>query len=161
MINEEKYFVYKHITPEGKVYIGRTKDLKGRWRESKYVGCSLYPFIEKHGWDNIQHIVVAEFDNKEEACLLEDKLIMEERELGRCINKIRSGLIENDKQKYGKQYYIENKEILNKKRVVYYEKNKDIFREKRKKYYENNKEKERERGRKYYQSKKQQKLTTP
>ena len=67
-----------HITPSNKRYIGITsKDLEERFGSN---GC-LYRnqifgrAISKYGWDNIEHIVVAQNLTKEEAKILEIKLI--------------------------------------------------------------------------------------
>ena len=59
---EEKYSVYKHTSPNGKVYIGITKrSLNDRWRNGN--GYKKNPHfwkaIEKYGWDKIKHEIIA------------------------------------------------------------------------------------------------------
>ena len=72
------FTVYMHITPSNKRYIGITsKDLSERFGSN---GC-LYRnqifgrAIKKYGWDNIEHIIVAQNLTKERAKKLEIELI--------------------------------------------------------------------------------------
>lgn len=71
------YTVYKHITPDGKVYIGATKqEVNRRWQNG--IGYKTQPFwkaIEQYGWDNILHEIVADNLSEEDAHLLEQKTI--------------------------------------------------------------------------------------
>lgn len=63
------YSVYMHLTPNGKRYIGITScSIKERWKNNGlgYKGQVFYRAIQKYGWDNIQHIVLAE--NLSEDC---------------------------------------------------------------------------------------------
>lgn len=72
-----KYYVYIHISPNGKRYVGlTTQRLSRRWRNG--LG---YPdnkhftrAIVKYGWDNFQHIVY-QVDTKQEMFYLEKYLI--------------------------------------------------------------------------------------
>lgn len=57
----ENYKIYKHTSPNGKCYIGITKqELTERWRGGDgYRNCTaFYRAIEKYGWDNIEHEVI-------------------------------------------------------------------------------------------------------
>lgn len=68
------YSVYIHKFPNNKVYVGITQqDVKLRWKGvyNRYFTRA----VAKYGWDNIEHLVVAEVDNREEACILEKKFI--------------------------------------------------------------------------------------
>lgn len=74
------YTVYKHICPNGKIYVGITcKDPKRRW--NKGLGYKkqdyFYKAILKYGWDNITHEILYEKLSKEEAENIEIKLIKE------------------------------------------------------------------------------------
>ncbi len=74
------FTVYLHITPSGKRYYGITsRPVKKRWNHgSGYVKNEyFYRAIQKYGWDNIQHEIVAEHLTKEQACALEKSLIKE------------------------------------------------------------------------------------
>lgn len=73
-----KYKVYKHTCPNGKVYIGITQQrLTKRWNNGQ--GYVLNPYfskaINKYGWNNIRHEVLFEGLSKEEAELKEIELI--------------------------------------------------------------------------------------
>lgn len=74
------YMVYIHKTPSNKYYIGITCNGINRW------GCDgngyknnphFYRAIQKYGWDNIEHIIIAEHLSKEDACEMEINLIAE------------------------------------------------------------------------------------
>ena len=77
MNNEKGYCVYKHTTPNGKVYIGQTcKKPNERWSNGYgYKNQMFYKAIEKYGWDNIIHEVVCSNLTKEEADQKEIELI--------------------------------------------------------------------------------------
>lgn len=67
---EKRYIVYKHITPDGKSYIGATStSTQRRWQGGTNYKTS-YRFneaIQKYGWENIRHEVLCEGLTKEEA----------------------------------------------------------------------------------------------
>ena len=170
---ENNYSVYQHVTPDGMYYFGQTQNVEKRWSNNgeRYKETSLYPYIEKFGWDNIQHIVLFKDQTKENALWIEDFLIETAREDGVCINKKRSGNVskeegynknqmkylreqnhENEVRKQ-KQYYEQNKDKIRE----YYEQNKDKIREYQRDYREQNKDKIREYDRQRYQRKKLEK----
>lgn len=83
------YKVYKHTSPSGKVYIGITcQEVNKRWKNG--LGYETQPAfhraIQKYGWDNIKHEVLAEGLSKEQAQQMEIDLIAQyhsnEREYG-------------------------------------------------------------------------------
>lgn len=72
------YTVYQHIFPNGKRYIGVTRNsaekrwgYKGRNYKSQVVGRA----IEKYGWDNIKHDIFCVCDTKEQAEKVERFLV--------------------------------------------------------------------------------------
>lgn len=72
------FYVYAHISPSKKLYIGITKNISNRWRKNGVGYCSNTAFwraIQKYGWDNFQHIVLLDGLSKEEACECEKYLI--------------------------------------------------------------------------------------
>ena len=77
--DSEMYFVYMHKLPNGKVYIGITgkEDPKDRWHN----GCGyknnkrFFNAIIKYGWDNIDHLILAEGLSLEDAEKMEVELI--------------------------------------------------------------------------------------
>ena len=134
---EKNYSVYDHITPDGMHYYGTTNNIKERFRPSKYKTTSLRPYIEKYGWENIQHIVLFENQSKEDALSIEDSLILSGWEKGNCINQQRSGYVSKEED-YNKQYYEDNKDKI-------------------KQYREDNKDKIKQYNRQRYQRKKEEK----
>ena len=155
---EKLYIVYVHITPDGMHYYGVTNNIKRRWSSNgvEYRGTSLYPYIEKFGWDNIKHIILFENQSKEDALKIEDSLITTAQEDGVCINKKRSGNISKEEgyNKNQMKYLREqNHENEVRKQKQYYEQNKDKIRQ----YYEQNKQQKREYQRQYRERKKLEK----
>lgn len=74
----KNYCVYMHTCPNGKVYIGITKQppMK-RWKGGsgyKY-NAHFYSAIKKYGWNNIRHEVLYENLVQDEACSIEEFLI--------------------------------------------------------------------------------------
>ena len=71
------YTVYMHVSPSNKRYIGITSQKpKQRWKNGTgYKGQVFYNAIEKYGWNNIEHIIVAQGLSEEEAKWLEIELI--------------------------------------------------------------------------------------
>jgi group I intron endonuclease len=74
MACENEYYVYKHTTPNNKVYIGITKQNPNRrWRNGHGYSDSVLFFnaIIKYGWVNITHEILKEGISFEEANELE------------------------------------------------------------------------------------------
>lgn len=72
------YTVYMHICPNGKVYIGITKQkVKRRWGNGTNYANNKYftNAIKKYGWENIQHKILYENLSKEQAEQKEIELI--------------------------------------------------------------------------------------
>lgn len=63
------YKVYVHIFPNGKKYVGITRQkTKKRWQNGKgYQGQFVYNAILKYGWNNIKHEILYTNLTKEEA----------------------------------------------------------------------------------------------
>lgn len=73
-----EFCVYEHITPSNKRYIGITKQTpEKRWKNgSGYKLCTAFNrAIQKYGWDNITHNIIASRLTKDEACKLEQYYI--------------------------------------------------------------------------------------
>ena len=161
---DKKYVVYQHVTPDNMYYFGQTQNVERRWSNNgaEYKRTALQPYIEKYGWENIQHIVLFRDQTRENALFIENFLIETAREDGVCINKQRSGLISKEEgyqKNQSKQYYEQNKQQIREQHKQYYEENKDKFKE----YYEQNKEQikqyyEENKGKikQYYEENKQQ-----
>ena len=72
------YCVYMHISPSGKKYVGITsQNPNKRWKNGKGYKENLYftNAINKYGWDNFEHIIVAKGLTEDEAKWLEIELI--------------------------------------------------------------------------------------
>lgn len=87
------YTVYKHTSPSGKVYIGITVQAPAkRWGRggAGYAHCPYFrAAIQKHGWDNIEHEILAEGLTREQAERLEVELIAKHKD--HCYNIDRGG----------------------------------------------------------------------
>ena len=107
-MEEKTYSVYIHKvnTENGPLYYtGVTKNIKQRWIPSLYKDTSLWFYIEKYGWENIEHVTIFETDNREMAIKTEDMLICGYAALGRCVNRKRSGhIVTSDKKAYTRKY---------------------------------------------------------
>ena len=145
---KNNYSVYQHVTPDGMYYFGQTQNVEQRWKGNGagYKGTALYPYIEKFGWDNIQHIVLFKDQTKENALWIEDFLITTAQEDGVCINKKRSGNISKEKD-----YYRDYDQKRSKKRRGY---QREYYREYREKNRDNYREYQREYQREYYEQNK-------
>ena len=159
---ENNYVVYQHVTPDKMYYFGQTQNVERRWSRNgaEYKGTTLQPYIEKFGWENIQHIVLFRDQTRENALWIEDFLITTAQEDGVCINQQRSGLISKEEgyqSEYQQHYYEQNKQQIKEQQKQYYETNKDKKREYNRQYYEKNREKRLEYNRQYYQRKKLEK----
>ena len=102
------YKVYIHKFPNGKAYIGITKqEPKIRWGGGNgYVRNEyMHRAIKKYGWENIEHIILFDGLSEEDACEIEKSLIKKyrtnEKEFGYNIESGGqcSNLAESTKQK--------------------------------------------------------------
>lgn len=77
--NEKNYILYLHISPSGKKYFGITGEKKPEYRWKNGNGYKdnqhFWKAIQKYGWNNIEHIILANDLTKEDACLFEQILI--------------------------------------------------------------------------------------
>ena len=156
---ENNYSVYQHVTPDGMYYFGQTQNVEKRWSNNGalYKGTALYPYIEKYGWDNIQHIVLFREQTRENALFIEDFLITTAQEDGVCINKNRSGLVSKEEGYELEQRrlrYQKNREKELEQNLEYYQKNRDEILEQRRLRYQKNREKKLE----YYQKNREKRL---
>lgn len=85
------YCIYKHTSPSGKVYIGQTcrKNLQKRflYMGIGYKDCPYFwNAIQKYGWNNIKHEILAEGLTKQQADKYEKNLIKQYKDLGISYN---------------------------------------------------------------------------
>ena len=104
----ENYKVYIHKFPNGKAYVGITRqEPKVRWGGGNgYVRNEyMHRAIKKYGWENIEHIILFDGLTEEDACEIEKSLIKKyrtnEKEFGYNIESGGqcSNLAESTKQK--------------------------------------------------------------
>jgi len=78
-----QYLIYKHTSPSGKSYIGRTNNLVRRDRIHRTTsGCpAFHSAIQKYGWDNFIHEILCDGLTLEEANECEEFMIKEHRTL--------------------------------------------------------------------------------
>ena len=72
------FCLYKHTSPNGKVYIGITcQNPTERWGKGKGYNKQFlfYRAIQKYGWENFKHEILFKNLSKEEACQKEIELI--------------------------------------------------------------------------------------
>ena len=78
-MDSNNYYVYMHVFPNDKIYVGITsKEPKKRWLKDGYGYRNqqlVYSAIKKYGWNNIQHIVIARNVSYESAKNIEIDLI--------------------------------------------------------------------------------------
>ena len=74
------FTVYKHTSPSNKVYIGITsRDVKERWNYGYGYSTNshFWSAIQKYGWENFKHEIIATNLSEQDAYDLEIKLIAE------------------------------------------------------------------------------------
>lgn len=72
------YTVYMHIFPNGKVYVGITRqNPEIRWQKGNGYARNpiMYRAIKKYGWENIEHKILFKSLSEEDACAVEIETI--------------------------------------------------------------------------------------
>lgn len=71
------FYIYVHTVPNGKMYVGQTKDIVSRWYNGEgYVNNrEFYKDIQIYKWNNIKHEIIAQVEDRETALRLEAVLI--------------------------------------------------------------------------------------
>lgn len=88
------YVIYKHTSPSGKSYIGQTRNIEQRNASHKIPSSKCTAFrnaIQKYGWDNFTHEVLADDLTLEQANVYEEQLIAEHNTLAPHGYNLRSG----------------------------------------------------------------------
>lgn len=77
----KKYILYKHLFPNGKVYIGITSKANAelRWRNGRGYQTQrcIAQAIAQYGWDNIKHEILATNVPEDEISILEQQTIQQ------------------------------------------------------------------------------------
>lgn len=124
---KNNYTVYMHISPSNKRYIGITGvRVERRWQKNGDGYKSqqyFYRAINKYGWDNFQHIIIARGLDKETAEWLEIELIREwnttNKEYGYNVllgGNATNGLYGELNGMYGKKHTKETREKISESR---------------------------------------------
>lgn len=156
------YTVYLHQCPDRTAYVGvTTLEPELRWKNG--IGyknhSSFYDQILFFGWNNIEHIILGQTTDKDEALMLEDMVITMLQAEGRCLNTNKSGgkaCSKERKREYNKQYNEANAEHLKELHKRYYEVHKENISERNKHYREANAEHIREQKKQYREAHKEQ-----
>jgi len=75
-MDDSGFSVYKHTSPNGKVYIGITgRNPEKRWKSGYAHNSHFHSAIKKYGWDNLKHEIVFCGLSEEEAKKSETELI--------------------------------------------------------------------------------------
>lgn len=89
------YTIYKLIAPNGKIYVGQTCNVNNRFSQYKSLSCKaqklLYHSLIYYGWDSFIKEIVDVGLTKEEANILEIKLIAENKALKTSLNILIGG----------------------------------------------------------------------
>jgi hypothetical protein len=127
---------------EGYVYFGSTKQkyLCSRmnehraayklWKNGKEIGkCQSFDIFDKYGVENCKIILLENVNANSK-----DELVSREGFYIRTLKCVNKYIPDRKIQEYKKEYYEQNKEILNKKKKEYYEQNKEQIHKDRKEY---------------------------
>lgn len=128
---KNSYTVYMHVSPSNKRYIGITRmKVERRWQKNGDGYKSqqyFYRAINKYGWNNFQHIIIAKGLNKETAEWLEIELIKKwnttNKECGYNVllgGNATNGLSGELNGMYGKKHTKETKDKIRKSRTGKY-----------------------------------------
>ena len=112
-MEDRKYWVYTHTTPDGMVYVGmsRVKYTSQRWNPRLYKNISLEHYIKLWGWENIKHRVIKTGLTEKEARFLEEEMRDFCKTNGVSINIRKSGnQYDVGKKEYKRNWQIENRE---------------------------------------------------
>lgn len=104
--------IYRHIFPNGKVYIGQTcQKPEYRWGNGKGYKTSPFIFnaINKYGWDNIEHQILFSNLDQLNADIIEEDLIYYYKQIGKSYNLATGGKVNR-----GWKYSEESKKKLSK-----------------------------------------------
>lgn len=159
-----KYIIYAHVSPTGKIYIGRTsKTLEmrsGKCGQKYKNNKDFYSDIKQYGWDNFTHEILEVCDTEEESMELEIKYIQKydscdpQKGYNKSIGgyPCNKGLTEEEKkrrQRLASKRWIEN----NKERFLATNRKRESSPEYKKKKNEYNKTEKRRRHRTEYMKK--------
>lgn len=105
---DKPYYIYIHTCPNRKAYVGLSKSPKQRWNNGEgYKGNKeFYNAIQRYGWENIKHEIVAESNYGWVARGIEKKLISKYKKNGRAYN-----IVNEEKPAYVSQRKIPLKKV--------------------------------------------------
>lgn len=83
------WILYEHVSPSGSIYVGITsQNIKVRWQNGRgYSKCKVFKrAIDKYGWSNFQHNIIASNLGEQTAKNMEKDLIKFYKEQGKSYN---------------------------------------------------------------------------
>jgi len=119
---ENSFCIYRHISPNGKSYIGQTNNIVRRNKEHKCIGiknpvCPLFAkAVSKYGWDSFKHEVLQSNLTLHEANTLEEFYIDKFNTIVPNGYNLKHG-------GYNKAYSQESKDKISKSRKEFYKNN--------------------------------------
>ena len=169
-----KGYIYKLTSKkenDDRFYFGSTDDIDKRMFEHKKVklfGRKSKDWFKEIGWENINCLIIKEFDDisRKELRKVEDAEIIKYLHIDpNCLNMNKAFTTKEERKEQIKKYREKNRIEIKKRKKEYYENNqneikkylednKDKIKERNKKYIENNKDKIKERNKKYIENNK-------
>lgn len=114
-----EYFVYCHVSPSGKKYVGISSNPEKRWNNGKgYIkNYAFYRAIKKYGWSNFQHIILfsglSEHDAREIEYNLIDEWKLTDRKYGYNLRAGGDGPFSDESRKLMSDSRIGNQNCVN------------------------------------------------
>lgn len=104
------YFVYVHTVPNGKMYVGKARDIRMRWNNGEGYAENLdfYKDIKAYGWENIKHEVISECIDNESASQLEAVLIALLKTENKDHGYNQTNIYKNAMEKYTTRVSVDN-----------------------------------------------------
>ena len=103
------YYVYVHTVPNGKMYVGKARDIRTRWNggEGYAENPEFYKDIKAYGWENIKHEIISECIDNYNATVLESVLIALLKTENKSYGYNQTEIYKNAMKKYAERVSID------------------------------------------------------